>query len=400
MEFLQSLVMTPYGAFTALLFVMVMGEVIAKATKGVLPSAFGVTILLLAGFWSGILPPNIVEISGITAAFFGLISALLVANMGTLINRQEMIAQWKTVVICLMGLTGIITLSLTAGSALFGFSTAAAATPALAGAAMAVAAVRQTAEELGTDTAAYAALIAVVVMSVQGLFGYPLTAFCLKKEARRLSAEFKAGTLKPVTAAGQSAAVGTDAKPESTNMALLKLSIIALLSYLLQVITGKLGFQLSMYVWALILGFIGHETHLLQTDSLNRSNANGMAITILMLYLFGGLSSSDPKTILPVFTTAATLVILGAIAMAIMAVIASKLFHKTFFMAFATTLNAYLGFPVNVMLVNEALDLNTDSPEERAAVSAEIMPPMLVGSFVCVTIVSVIIAGILVKYIV
>ena len=202
-----------------------------------------------------------------------------------------------------MGLTGIITLSLTAGSALFGFSTAAAATPALAGAAMAVAAVRQTAEELGTDTAAYAALIAVVVMSVQGLFGYPLTAFCLKKEARRLSAEFKAGTLKPVTAAGQSAAVGADAKPESTNMALLKLSIIALLSYLLQVITGKLGFQLSMYVWALILGFIGHETHLLQTDSLNRSNANGMAITILMLYLFGGLSSSDPKTILPVFTT-------------------------------------------------------------------------------------------------
>ena len=230
MEFLQSLVMTPYGAFTALLFVMVMGEVIAKATKGVLPSAFGVTILLLAGFWSGILPPNI----------------LLVANMGTLINRQEMIAQWKTVVICLMGLTGIITLSLTAGSALFGFSTAAAATPALAGAAMAVAAVRQTAEELGTDTAAYAALIAVVVMSVQGLFGYPLTAFCLKKEARRLSAEFKAGTLKPVTAAGQSAAVGADAKPESTNMALLKLSIIALLSYLLQVITGKLGFQHTM----------------------------------------------------------------------------------------------------------------------------------------------------------
>ena len=76
MEFLQSLVMTPYGAFTALLFVMVMGEVIVKATKGVLPSAFGVTILLLAGFWSGILPPNIVEISGITAAFFGLISAL------------------------------------------------------------------------------------------------------------------------------------------------------------------------------------------------------------------------------------------------------------------------------------------------------------------------------------
>lgn len=399
MEFLQSLIMTPYGAIAALLFVMVVGELIAKLTRGALPMAFGVTILLLAGFWTKILPANIVELSGITAGFFGLVSALLVANMGTLINRQEMIAQWKTVVICLMGLAGIITIALTVGGALFGFTNAAAATPALAGAAMAVAAIRQAAEAAGTPTAAHAALIAVVVMSVQGLFGYPLTSFCLKKEAQRLSAEFKAGNLQAVSAQ-QGGAKGADAKPESTNMALLKLSLVALLSYVLQVLTAKAGFQISMYVWALLLGFAGHETHLLQTDGLTKANAYGMAVTVLMVYLFGGLSSSDPNTILPVFGTAAALVIMGAAAMVVVAVIASKIFHKTFYMAFATTLNAYLGFPVNVMLVNEALDLNTDSPEERAAVSAEIMPPMLVGSFVCVTIVSVIIAGMLVKYIV
>lgn len=399
MEFLQSLIMTPYGAITALLLIMVVGEFIAKLTRGALPMAFGVTILLLAGFWTKILPTNIVELSGITASFFGLVSALLVANMGTLINRQEMIAQWKTVVICLMGLAGIITIALTVGGALFGFTNAAAATPALAGAAMAVAAIRQAAEAAGTPTAAHAALIAVVVMSVQGLFGYPLTSFCLKKEAQRLSAEFKAGNLQAVSAQ-QGGAKGADAKPESTNMALLKLSLVALLSYVLQVLTAKAGFQISMYVWALLLGFAGHETHLLQTDGLTKANAYGMAVTVLMVYLFGGLSSSDPNTILPVFGTAAALVLMGAAAMAVVAVIASKIFHKTFYMSFATTLNAYLGFPVNVMLVNEALDLNTDSPEERAAVSAEIMPPMLVGSFVCVTIVSVVIAGMLVKYIV
>lgn len=399
MEFLQSLIMTPYGAIAALLLIMVVGELIAKLTRGALPMAFGVTILLLAGFWTKILPTNIVELSGITASFFGLVSALLVANMGTLINRQEMIAQWKTVVICLMGLAGIITIALTVGGALFGFTNAAAATPALAGAAMAVAAIRQAAEAAGTPTAAHAALIAVVVMSVQGLFGYPLTSFCLKKEAQRLSAEFKAGNLQAVSAQ-QGGAKGADAKPESTNMALLKLSLVALLSYVLQVLTAKAGFQISMYVWALLLGFAGHETHLLQTDGLTKANAYGMAVTVLMVYLFGGLSSSDPNTILPVFGTAAALVLMGAAAMAVVAVIASKIFHKTFYMSFATTLNAYLGFPVNVMLVNEALDLNTDSPEERAAVSAEIMPPMLVGSFVCVTIVSVVIAGMLVKYIV
>ena len=50
-------------------------------------------------------------------------------------------------------------------------------------------------------------------------------------------------------------------------------------------------------------------------------------------------------------------------------------------------------------LTNEALDINTSDPEERAAVSAELMPTMLIASFVCVTIVSVIVAGVLVKFI-
>ena len=49
---------------------------------------------------------------------------------------------------------------------------------------------------------------------------------------------------------------------------------------------------------------------------------------------------------------------------------------------------------------NEALELNTEPGDERAAVSSELMPQMLVASFVCVTIVSVIIAGVLVNYLV
>ena len=52
-----------------------------------------------------------------------------------------------------------------------------------------------------------------------------------------------------------------------------------------------------------------------------------------------------------------------------------------------------------IMLTEEALDNNTSSPEERAAVSGQVMPKMLIGGFVCVTIVSVLVAGILVKFI-
>ena len=42
--------------------------------------------------------------------------------------------------------------------------------------------------------------------------------------------------------------------------------------------------------------------------------------------------------------------------------------------------------------------MNTEEGEERAAVSAEIMPKMLVAGFVCVTIVSVLLAGVLIRF--
>lgn len=396
MEFVQTILSTPFGALTALLAVLVIGELVAKLTRGIVPAALAITVLMLAGFWTKFFPATIVESAGITTTLFAVVSAILVANLGTLISRKEMAAQWRTVIIAIMGIIAIIAVCLTIGAAIFGWSNAVAAAPPLCGAAMATAMVRQAAEAVGNNKAV---LVAVVCMSVQGLFGYPITAFCLKKEAKRLSAAYKAGELKAVSAeAGQTK---TDAKkPDSTNVTLFKLALITVVSMLLGLATKALGFEISMYVWALLLGFVGHEVGFLQKDCLTKSNAYGLCITILMLYLFGGLATSDPATILPTFGTAAALVLMSAAGMALMAFIASKVFKKTFSICYAIILNAFLGFPINVMLVNEALDLNTSDPDERAAVSSEIMPPMLVGSFVCVTIVSVIVAGILIKYIV
>jgi hypothetical protein len=146
------------------------------------------------------------------------------------------------------------------------------------------------------------------------------------------------------------------------------------------------------------VGFLFHEMGWLGDNCLQEANAYGFAITILMVYLLGGLSSNDPSIILSTFGKAATFVIACAIGMAGIAFIASKIFKKRFWITWAITLNAYLGFPINVVLTNEALELNTEEGDERAAVSAELMPQMLVASFVCVTIVSVIVAGVLVKY--
>jgi hypothetical protein len=394
MSFIVSLISTPFGALAAMLAVMVIGETIAKLTKGFVPMALTATILLLAAFWSGLFPANISDLAGMGGTIFQIGSAILVVNLGTLINRKEMIAQWKTVIICLMGLASIIAVCLILGATIFTMSDAFAAAPPLTGGAIASAMVRQVAGEHGNNAAV---MLAIVCMSGQSLFGYPMVAFCLQKEAKELVKDYRAGKIKAPSAAAADSTKKVS-KKESTNMIILKLCLAAVISYLLQLLTAKMGFQISMFVWCLLVGFLFHEMGWLGDNCLQEANAYGFAITILMVYLLGGLSSNDPSIILSTFGKAATFVIACAIGMAGIAFIASKIFKKRFWITWAITLNAYLGFPINVVLTNEALELNTEEGDERAAVSAELMPQMLVASFVCVTIVSVIVAGVLVKY--
>ena len=312
MSFIVSLISTPFGALAAMLAVMVIGETIAKLTKGFVPMALTATILLLAAFWSGLFPANISDLAGMGGTIFQIGSAILVVNLGTLINRKEMIAQWKTVIICLMGLASIIAVCLILGATIFTMSDAFAAAPPLTGGAIASAMVRQVAGEHGNNAAV---MLAIVCMSGQSLFGYPMVAFCLQKEAKELVKDYRAGKIKAPSAAAADSTKKAS-KKESTNMIRLKLCLAAVISYLLQLLTAKMGFQISMFVWCLLVGFLFHEMGWLGDNCLQEANAYGFAITILMVYLLGGLSSNDPSIILPTFGKAATFVIACAIGMA------------------------------------------------------------------------------------
>jgi len=95
-----------YLAFTILLAIMVLGEVVSRTTKGRIPSALIMMIVLIAGFWT-ILPPTLADDSGISSELYKLTVVLIITHLGSLINRKQMAEQWRTVVICLMGIAAI-----------------------------------------------------------------------------------------------------------------------------------------------------------------------------------------------------------------------------------------------------------------------------------------------------
>ncbi|GHV70819.1 membrane protein [Spirochaetia bacterium] len=394
--------LSQFGALVILLGVMVLGEVTARVSKGKVPGALVISVLLIGGFWT-ILPKDIAARAGINDLVYSMSAILIVTNLATLISRQEMAVQWRTVLINLMGLGAIVLVTLTLGAALFGWQNAVAATPPLTGGAIATAMTQHAAAGKGLNMAA---LVAVVSFMMQGLLGYPLTSIFLSREAKRLNTLYTAGQLA-LDGPSASSAAGAESqsiftKIKSPSYILFKLLLVGLAAFWLEKGIGAVSggkVYISRYVWCLLLGFAACEVKFLEKDALGQAKSDGILMNLLLLFLFGSLSTATPDIFLPVAGITICLVLIAAAAMALMALIASKIFKKnTFGMCYCIILTAFYGFPINVMLTREAVQGATEDPKAQAAISGYILPKMLVGGFTSVTIVSVLVAGILINF--
>ncbi|MGC3150454.1 hypothetical protein ACPTIX_13315, partial [Enterococcus faecalis] len=89
--------------------------VVSIKTTAWIPSVFVCGVLLILGYWT-IFPQNIVEVARIPTVVATLLMYLLITNMGTLLSVKELVNLWKTIVIALSGILGIIALLLAVGT--------------------------------------------------------------------------------------------------------------------------------------------------------------------------------------------------------------------------------------------------------------------------------------------
>ena len=390
MEAFQNLLSSNiYLSLLVVVGIMVIGDIVSKLTNGKISSGLVIMFLFVAGFWT-ILPKELASYAGLGGTLYTLSVALLITHLGTLISTEQMKAQWKTVVICLIGLVGLCGLVVIVGGLLFGKANAIAGAPVLAGGAIAAAVMREAAEAVGNTQAG---LVALACMTLQTVVGMPVESMALRKQVRELHAQYVSGELKAETSSEQSASEKKK-NTDGTYVILAKLLICCIIANFIQKISGG---AISMYVMCLILGFAGCTIGFLPKDALTQANSFGFLIFALFGTLFCGFSSITPETLKPVLVTVIGLLVIGTIGLAIAAFISSKIFHKdeSFASAFGIVVNAYLGFPLNVLLANEAIDSQIEDPEEKKVISGIITPKVLIAGFVCVTIVSVIIAGVM-----
>ena len=392
------------SAFVACLVVVLLGEWLSKLTKGWIPSVFISAVILLLCFWT-FLPKTVVADAkilqlGSTVAIF-----LLIAHMGTLFSLKRLLEQWKTVIICLVGLFGMCSLAWFVCPLLMDKTLVITGLPPLAGGIVATTMMQKAAQDAGLPVAA---VFAISMYCIQGFAGYPLTAICLKREAQKLLKEAREGhpeggavvdsrrVMAEAMALPENEKRGILAVPESWNtpfFVLLKLALVGWLALVIGILTGVSG-----AIWALVLGVVFCRLGFLEPDVLSKTGSKDLLFFALIMFVYSGLADCTPALLFDLIGPMLILLVIGLCGMGIMAFIVGKILRISPWLGYANCLTALYGFPFDAIMTEKICHDEGANKEEVDYLMSRLFPSMIVGGFVTVTITSVVLAGIFVKF--
>ncbi|EPD51036.1 hypothetical protein MHH33_17130 [Paenisporosarcina sp. FSL H8-0542] len=389
-------------ALSILVFILFIGDVVAIRTKAWVPSIFISAVLFLIGYWT-FFPANIVELSGIPSVVAVMLIYLLITNMGTLLSLQELINQWKTILIALAGILGIIAGLFGIGTFLFGSETIIVAIPPLVGGLVSALIMSEGAAEAGLPSLA---VFAIVIYVMQGFAGYPLTSVMLKKEGKRLLQQLRNGEIDLKQVGEENEETHSrelklfNWMPEKYNTEFFKFFRLAFVGFLAyQVSTWLAPFvTISPFVLCLLFGVIARSVGFLEKHPLKKANGFGFAVLGLMLFILDGLKAATPDMMIDLIYPLIGCIVIGVAGMYVFSFIMGKVLKVSKEMAFAVSLTALYGFPADYIITNEVINALTQDEREREVLTSHMLPPMLVAGFITVTIVSVILAGIFVGF--
>ena len=385
----------------AIIFVVfAVGDIISAKSRAIVSMLLVASIVFLAGFWTGIFPSTMFADSTLLS-MSGLLVTMLLVHLGTTIRLRDFGAQWRTVIVAALACIAISVAVYFLGQLFIDRQLALVGAPILSGG---VVATLQMQEMANKAELPQLAVFATLVMCAQGFVGYPVASLCLKSEARRLKAKLDAGELKAdaSASAAQAAAAGRKKlipalpdKYNTPNAIIAKVIVVALLSVW---VSSLFHDAINKLVWCLIFGVLCKELGFLDEDALGKARASGIVMPVITLTIFTNLASATPQMVGDMLVPLLVCVVLGTAAFAVVSVLVGKLFGYSWQMSVAIGSSCLFGFPGTVIISNEVSESTGTTPEERAAINAQIMPKMLVAGMVTVSITSVLVAGVMCKW--
>lgn len=386
---------TPIIAFAAIAFTFALGDFIALKTRGIVSSIIvAIAVFITFGGVLKFFPPDMMDTSGLIGIIptFGM--ALILTNLGSSLDLNELKSEWKTILIALAGILGIVAVCFTAGQALFGRAYALSAVAPIAGGI--VAAMISTEAATAAGKVEIAAFIASI-LSIQKLIGLPIASYCLKKSADRYIAD---GKLKGDAARSGGKKLSLRFIPDfpktmdtpTTHFA--RLALVAVLSQLLTKTTHLDG-TLSY----LLCGVLGSATGFLEKNSLKKAGGDGIVLLATYAYVTKAFLTLTFAEFSYILVVVLGLLLMSSVGIAVISTLMGKALGHDMYLSIATGLCCMFGYPVTyttaVEMVNAAQLTHSLSDDEAARLTDYYLPKMIISGVTSVSIVSVIVANII-----
>ena len=384
----------------AIIFVVfAVGDMISAKTKAIVSMLLVASVVFLLGFWAGIFPTTMFADSTLLS-MAGLLVTLLLVHLGTTIKLRDFGAQWRTVIISAVACIAISVAVFFIGQLIIDRGFALVGAPILSGGVVATLQMQSMAQDAGREELA---VFATLVMCAQGFVGYPVASLCLKSEAKRIKAKLNSGELSASDLEASKAAEGSHKKLipplpaalNTPNAILAKVVLVALLSV---TVSGLFHDAVNKLVWCLIFGVLCKEIGFLDENALGKANATGIVMPIITLSIFTNLASATPQTVGSMIVPLLVVIVIGSIAFSVVSILVSKIFGYSWQMSMAIGSSCLFGFPGTVIISNEVSESTGTTAEEKAFINEQIMPKMLVAGMVTVSITSVLVAGVMCKW--
>jgi len=373
------------------------GDFLAVITKARMSSVFTALILFLIGFITGVLPADIIKQAGLSQVALWA-NAFMVFHMGTLINIKELAKEWRTVALSLVAMAVVI-LSILAAIPLIGRDAALVSIPVMKGGIIATQIITTEAMNRGLQMAA---AFAALLYAIHKFVGTPIASFCGVKEANAILKEYRAGKLN--NAAMSDNEDSKETQPLYMRLGLNKffteytcLAITAFFAWISISLGKTTGINYS--IWCLILGATIEYFELIPSRILDRAKTSGF----MNMVVFAAIIPAMAKVSLPQLVTLSyqMIVIFAVTLMATYLCFYILPFWKIVGsknLAIGITMANMIGFPATWLVVNEVASAVAANETEKNIVLKKLMPAYVVAGFATVTTLSIIIAGITVKF--
>ncbi len=399
---MQPWVLNQGSALLILALIMWFSDAVSTATKAKVPGTFVLSLLLLVGWWT-VLPQDFLDISYVST-LAGFVRYYIMVQIGTLFDVKELVKEWKTVVVTLTAMCGVVLFVFVIGQFIVGRDIAVSVTPPLTGGVIAMDIMAQKATALGRIDAA---TVAILAGALQGFMGMPTASYCLTKAGKPMLEAYRNGTFVGADDAG------AEVKPRlveripqkyrTSNYYVTTLIFFALLSMMLAQFLASVNLSMiNSSITGILVGILASAFGLIEKDPQGKGQMAGFSNFVLMPSLLGGLKNATPEIVMDLIVP---LLITFALAF-VGVVVASVLIGKTKFINFdvytsvACGINCFLGFPPNYYVTMETVNALSEDEEERKFLTSQLLPKMIIGSITSVSVVSVLVAGIMVNMLV